>query len=347
MEYLSPPTTPCKNKRKSINGFMNVGKSFDEATVVPSKRRNKLNEKLDFSNDSLSKPMTGLFSNEEASPMTPDRSERKERSASAMDSTAKNMAKSGDRFIPNRSVMVFDYCHHEAYQDKDNFAEEKSLSSSKYYQCIMESLSPPRNRRLLPLFEASDSPPPVSSPFRGGREIDSQSKSPLKKQLVRNLPMIASRVLDAPDLVDDYYLNLLHWGSSNSLAVALGSSVYLWNASNGQVNQLLTLGNESEYVGSVKWSTTQSNTLAVGTSNNTIEIWDAKEEKLIREMTGHSARVSSLSWNGDIVSSGSKDSLILNHDIRQRRNVVSRYCGHQQEVCGLAWSMDGTTLVSP
>ena len=31
-----------------------------------------------------------------------------------------------------------------------------------------------------------------------------------------------SRVLDAPDLLDDYYLNLTSWGANNCVAVALG-----------------------------------------------------------------------------------------------------------------------------
>ena len=30
------------------------------------------------------------------------------------------------------------------------------------------------------------------------------------------------RMLEAPDMVDDYYLNLLDWGKSNCLAVGLG-----------------------------------------------------------------------------------------------------------------------------
>ena len=38
----------------------------------------------------------------------------------------------------------------------------------------------------------------------------------------RKVNMTPERILDAPNLVDDYYLNLLEWGASNILAVALG-----------------------------------------------------------------------------------------------------------------------------
>lgn len=51
------------------------------------------------------------------------------------------------------------------------------------------------------------------------------------------------KVLDAPSLQDDYYLNLLDWGAQNQLAVGLNSSVYLWNASNSKVVKLCDLGN--------------------------------------------------------------------------------------------------------
>ena len=51
------------------------------------------------------------------------------------------------------------------------------------------------------------------------------------KHQMRRIPTVPDRTLDAPDLLDDYYLNLLSWSqSSNVLAVALGSSVYLWDA---------------------------------------------------------------------------------------------------------------------
>ena len=44
------------------------------------------------------------------------------------------------------------------------------------------------------------------------------------------------QVLDAPSLQDDFYLNLVDWSSQNVLAVGLGTSVYLWSASNSKVS---------------------------------------------------------------------------------------------------------------
>jgi cell division cycle 20-like protein 1 (cofactor of APC complex) len=63
---------------------------------------------------------------------------------------------------------------------------------------------------------------------------------PYNKQ--RKISKTPFKVLDAPALLDDFYLNLLDWSSKNVLAVGLGSCIYLWNASTGKVNKLYDLG---------------------------------------------------------------------------------------------------------
>ena len=57
-----------------------------------------------------------------------------------------------------------------------------------------------------------------------------------------------------PDIVDDYYLNLLDWGSSNVLAIALGNTVYLQDGSNGSTSELVTIDDEDGPVTSVNWA---------------------------------------------------------------------------------------------
>jgi len=98
-------------------------------------------------------------------------------------------------------------------------------------------------------------------------------------------------------------------------------------------------------------------------------------------MGGHGARVGSLAWNDNLLSSGGRDALIINHDIRASGVRMRTLQGHQQEVtssgggsgyfiakrrlltlsfsalslsfqlpplqiCGLKWSPDGSTLAS-
>ncbi|CAM9426506.1 unnamed protein product, partial [Sphacelaria rigidula] len=160
----------------------------------------------------------------------------------------------------------------------------------------------------------------------------------------RHIPSAPARILDAPDLLDDYYLNLLSWGASDILAVALGSAVYLWNAKSGDITELLNLDGD-DYVSSVSW-TASGNHVAVGTAGGETQLWDAAAVKRLRTMNGHSARVGALSWNQHVLTTGSRDTTAVHHDVRSRHHAVGTMRAHTQEVCGLAWSPDGSTLAS-
>ena len=152
----------------------------------------------------------------------------------------------------------------------------------------------------------------------------------------------AEKVLDAPGLLDDYYLNLIGWSSQNLLAIALGPTVYLWNAASSSVDELMSLDDD---VTSVGWSADGSY-LAVGTNDAEVQLWDAAAGRRLRTMKGHTARVGALAWNNSVLSSGSRDTSIVHHDVRVAEHQVATLSGHSQEVCGLAWSPDGARLAS-
>ena len=86
--------------------------------------------------------------------------------------------------------------------------------------------------------------------------------------------------------------------------------------------------------------------IAVGTNSAQVKLFDVERMRMIRGMKGHLARVSSLSWNNNLLSSGSRDSMIFNHDIRATTHHQATLQGHRQEVCGLKWSPDGKQLAS-
>lgn len=62
---------------------------------------------------------------------------------------------------------------------------------------------------------------------------------PVKSQKTRKINKVPVKVLDAPALYDDFYLNLVDWSSTNLLSVGLSNSVYIWNASNSKVVRLV------------------------------------------------------------------------------------------------------------
>ena len=66
-------------------------------------------------------------------------------------------------------------------------------------------------------------------------------------------------------------LNLLEWSSNNHIGLALGSAVYLWNASNGSISQVMELENPDEYISSVSWIK-EGNIVAVGNSLGAVQV---------------------------------------------------------------------------
>lgn len=52
----------------------------------------------------------------------------------------------------------------------------------------------------------------------------------------------------------------------------------------------------------------------------------------VRELSGHTNRVSSLSWNGAILSSGGRDSIVNHWDVRKRKDqaLVASLRVHEQ-----------------
>ena len=145
----------------------------------------------------------------------------------------------------------------------------------------------------------------------------------------RALPSAAEKILDAPDLLDDYYLNLLDWGTC--LAIALENTVYLWDE--GKVSQGVSA--ESS-ITSLCWQPFSSH-LAIGKVDSGIEIIDVAVNKCIRSISAHRDRISSLAWRGNILTSGSRDSRIFHHDPRAK-DYFMQFQGHLQEVCGLKWN---------
>lgn len=172
----------------------------------------------------------------------------------------------------------------------------------------------------------------------------SQSILQTPRKQPRPIAKVPYKVLDAPELADDFYLNLVDWGSANILGVGLGSCVYMWNSATGKVTQLCKLP-DNDLVTSVAWIQRGSH-LAVGTHKGFVQIYDAEKSRRLRTMTGHSARVGALAWNDHILTSGSRDRLIYHRDVRSPDQYLRRLAGHKQEVCGLRWNTEDGQLAS-
>ena len=172
-------------------------------------------------------------------------------------------------------------------------------------------------------------------------------------KIYRKIPKTPFRVLDAPNLIDDYYLNLLDWGKENIIAVALSDEIYLWNDTKTKASLLMTYTNNNSIsedisnniITSLSWMENGIN-LGIGLPDGIIQLWDINKKIKIREIFAHNNRVSCLSWNNNILSSGSKDRYIKNFDIRIKVPEISKIKKHKQEVCSLKYSIEGDLLAS-
>eukprot|EP01051_Picozoa_sp_SAG22_P016529 SAG22_NODE_2350_length_2678_cov_4.230322_2_plen_166_part_00 len=107
---------------------------------------------------------------------------------------------------------------------------------------------------------------------------ENKAHSPYSRLQHRQISHTPEKILDAPDLLDDYYLNLLDWSSKDVLAVALGQTVYLWNAKTGQISQLMQTSGADDYVASLSFSA-DGNSIAVGTNSAQVRLFDGEPDR--------------------------------------------------------------------
>ncbi|CAF0838233.1 unnamed protein product [Adineta steineri] len=294
----------------------------------------------------------------------------------------------GDRFIPRRIDLDCDYAldslvsqnlqissrvvsstngqtvsieqqqliRQQRRAQKRSNQQTQTTSSRKTLELLEHFM--PQNRRIYNFGVKTLKPRPID-PCDLARQIEALTITS-KERYISSTP---ERILDAPDLIDDFYLNLIDWGKpTNMIAVALMNCVFLWDDQSGNVTKLLELQTSNStndeydddeqvhYVSSVAWHG-KSPYLAVGTSYQQVLIYDVNQQickrKLIPEnMLDDDDRIPCLAWNQNIIACGTRNSGdILLYDVRQKDCII-RFQSHRQEVCGLKWCPNGRYLAS-
>lgn len=207
---------------------------------------------------------------------------------------------------------------------------------------------------------------------RARQAVSASPPSALAVEMDSPVLITPSRILDAPGLEDDFYLNLLDWCPiSNQLAVGLAEELFLWNAATGTVIPVTRLP-EDDRVTAVCWLA--NGILAMGTKAGRLELIDVERATRILAIKSHSARIAVLASRATgtphLLSSGGRDRSIVHYDTRcsapgptssrgrlgeedpfsgpgtkgspshssSAPIMIGRVCGaHQQEVCGLRW----------
>jgi cell division cycle protein 20 (cofactor of APC complex) len=261
---------------------------------------------------------------------------------------------SGDRYIPSRieldrpAVRETLHSHQFAGQTANDVSSD---ASGVYQEVLLETMFGTSPSRVLmystPTSSARSTRRDEVISLNNASTLATRSGGRKTPRLKRKLARDPYRILDAPGLLDDFYLNLMVWNSNDVIAVALDEAVYLGDMTSGGVSLLCRTEHE-HYVSSLEWIDCQH--LAVGISSGRILLYDVETSLVIRRLSAHSSlRVSSLCWantESPRLTSGGKDGSVVNHDLRIRNHIVTQWKKHTREVCRVTWSLDGKTLAS-
>ena len=175
------------------------------------------------------------------------------------------------------------------------------------------------------------------------KTIQKLKKEKIKK---RENPKLI-KILEAPNIKDDFYYNIIDWGIKNIISIPLNNSQYLYNPETNKTEFLFSLDNNILEICSTNFMN-NGYCLAIGLSNGNCLLYDIEKKIKIRKLNGHKEnnRICSLSWNNYILTTGSKDTNIINHDVRDKNHIINILKGHQNEICSLKWNSEGNTLIS-
>ena len=252
----------------------------------------------------------------------------------------------GGRFIPNRTTSNLSQLLEKTEQE--NFNSNKPFDSTKLFSSMLETqlFGDATNRQSVnKLFSYKSSA--AGQSLTESKENQAFGQMEIRGDVLdsttRPLPKIPYKVLDAPQLQDDFYLNVLDWSSNDVLSVALGNSIYLWSAVTGSVVHMCEFNDD--LISSLSWSPSGDH-LGVGLTSGKVLLYDVSKGNTVRTLPGHNGRVGALAWNNWLLSSGSRDKDILHRDLRCAKDFTAKLAGHKQEVCGLKWNFEGDQLAS-
>lgn len=182
-------------------------------------------------------------------------------------------------------------------------------------------------------------------------------------------------MLDAQGLRDDFYCSVLAYSPTcHTLAVALGNLLYAWSETDGMT--LLNAGlSDGSWITSVSFSSAQGGKciLAYGRTNGTLALMSLYDSLVPRFEFAHQHAIACLSWRPVCTTRASSNPVNPGVPVRTEDLLVGDECGHvdyyivewpaswevardgwpgcmtlvarlavhTQQICGLAWSLDG------
>ncbi|XP_016898303.1 cell division cycle protein 20 homolog B isoform X2 [Cynoglossus semilaevis] len=184
---------------------------------------------------------------------------------------------------------------------------------------------------------------------RTGREQKGfkQRKSDLLPFTVLNQTSV--KRLAAPSLRNDFYTDVLDCSCNGMVALALGSTVHLWNSETqvGMGNlgpSPQSVPRHQQSVSCLRWSR-DGRTLCIGIKSGEIVLWDVERRQKTRHVSSHSSEVGAVSWKQQLLSSASVLGWIHHFDPRAPGPLIGAAL-QTERVCSLQWSPAEDQLAS-
>lgn len=226
-----------------------------------------------------------------------------------------------------------------------------ALTQHKRTSFLIEKIMP-QQRKLL---RYSRRPMVRQRPFTLENDDMQELWKRKKRYQVKKKPI---KILEAPGLLDDYYLNLVVWGQSNVIGVGLEDCVYFYIFNKNKVVKHfdcseIELSSERgfsadswPYVCSMSFNSS-GDSLAIADSTGRLALTDTQTNKIISSSIVHNARIGSLHWQYNLLVTGSRDSCVNLFDTRRSlRTPIHSFEGHHQEICGLKLSPNNRFIAS-
>ncbi|ATZ49293.1 Bcama1 [Botrytis cinerea B05.10] len=206
-----------------------------------------------------------------------------------------------------------------------------------------------------------------------------EQKQPLPQE-PRSLPVAPFKVLDAPNLRDDFYCSVLAYsGTSHTLAVGLGSLLYAWSEMAG-VHLLHGGTSNASWLTSLAFSSTQGakSILAFGRSDGSLSLLSLYDSLLPRFEVQQPCPIACVTWRPSITMRPSRNPLASGIMVKTEDLIVGDEQGniyyyavewpdaweitrdgwsgsmaliakisiHTQQICGLSFSTDGSSFAT-
>ncbi|XP_063431005.1 uncharacterized protein LOC134713350 [Mytilus trossulus] len=259
-----------------------------------------------------------------------------------------------DRFIPYRPNLDINTSHTKLLSPVKHSQKEPGQYKDKqkvFYNKLLSGAFDSEEPRILPTIQRNDSgysspTTPLHSPFFDST-MDKVFGSPECKEDRRRVVTSPSCIMDMPCLRNDFYTNVLDWGSTNQIAVALQHITYIWNADTKRCIQIEVKSGDVDnyYVSSLSWNP-GGKLVGIADNSGEVMICDPEQAKIIQQTPLKcNAPVGVMRWTQNGIFCGNRNGSIVLLDPRTPNMVVAEFLGHKREVCGLEIA-DGTNYMA-